>query len=141
MDSTNSIIGNAQNLTFQSTRALKVNAYSRDKLLFNKSKLESFSKLKNNWNGEGSVPIDGSVIAFVKEMLPDFDLQPEIFPTGRGGLQIEQYLSDDSFYEIEITVNEISAYIVNDEYEFEGTLQKEDLMKTVRRFYESSVVA
>ena len=71
----------------------------------NISLIEEYSLLQDNWNGYGALPIDKDVISTVKELLSTLIYQPDVFPTGRGGIQIEYQKTDDSYLEFEFFPN------------------------------------
>ena len=54
----------------------------------NYRKLNEFTKLQPNWDGYGGVPIDNDLIILVSNLLTDLMVQPELFPTGRGTIQL-----------------------------------------------------
>lgn len=94
--------------------------YSLDRLLQNKSIIKSLVNLEDDWNGYGGQPIDQELIERVDKILPQFEIQPQIFPTGRGSIQFDFFKDEDNFLEIEISSEEISVYkkIGDDEEEF-----------------------
>ncbi len=67
----------------------------------NISIIDDFSSLVENWNGYGALPINNDVISRVKEVLGTLFVQPEVFPTGRGGIQVEFQKTDNSYLEFE----------------------------------------
>lgn len=73
-------------------------------------RLNSFKNLKKGWDGYCAdvIPLDAIDRAF--SLLLDLHFQPEIFPTGRGSIQIEKYLDDDTFVEVEVSSDKIGIY-------------------------------
>ncbi|TRX45785.1 hypothetical protein FNH22_31415 [Fulvivirga sp. M361] len=127
------------NLVFQSTptstRFNDANRYSLDKLKHNKRVLRNLANLKSNWNGYGGESIDQDVIEKTEKMLSDLDYQPQIFPTGRGTIQIEYFKNDDNLIEIEISNEEIFVYKAQNGEEFEGSVEFDKLSEIITSFY------
>lgn len=71
----------------------------------NVSIIEDYSLLQDNWNGYGALQINKDVISTVNELLSTLIYQPDVFPTGRGGIQIEYQKTDDSYLEFEFFPN------------------------------------
>lgn len=86
-----------------STRFNDPERFSLDQLKNNKSRLRSFKDLRRGWNGYNGNPIDESIITIVENLLTALDYQPQIFPTGRGTLQLEWFLDENNQIEIEIS--------------------------------------
>lgn len=126
-------------LVFQSTptstRFNDANRYSLDALKRNKRILRNLANLKSNWNGYGGEPIDQDVIDRTEKMLSDLDYQPQIFPTGRGTIQIEYFKDDDNLIEIEISNEEIFVYKVQNGKDFEDSVEFDSLSKMITSFY------
>lgn len=98
-------------ITLEYTKEIK-NDYEKN-LIMNLSKLEMCGLLEDGWYMEGSLSIDKDVLDFVRNVLPSFSIQPEVFPNPNGTIQLEweKYYDrgkEDSFYlEIEITPNNL----------------------------------
>lgn len=126
-------------LVFQSTptstRFNNANRYSLDKLKHNKRVLRNLANLKSNWNRYGGEPIDQEVIDKTEKMLSDLDYQPQIFPTGRGTLQIEYFKNEDNLIEIEISNNEVFVYRIHNGEDFEGSVEFDNLSEMITSFY------
>lgn len=118
------------------TRILDNNAFSLDKLKMNKVKLKSFKLLPENWNNCEGEQIGDDVIEIANNILSSLTIQPQVFPTGGGGIQIEKYFSDDTFYEIEIGKDSISAYLVKGANEFENDVRKEEIVPLLSTFFQ-----
>lgn len=73
-------------------------------------KLASFARLEKGWNGYKGEAIPIEVITKVTQLLLDLSFQPNIFPTGRGSIQVEHYRDDDNFVELEVFEDNISVY-------------------------------
>lgn len=63
--------------------------------------IDELKRLKDNWNGYGAKKISIITIDNAKKILKNVILIPEIFPTGRGSIQIE-YHCDKKYLEIEV---------------------------------------
>lgn len=94
-----------------STNPIDKDKYSLEQLQNNFRRLNSFKFLNENWNGYNGKKIPDDVIEKVKSIITQLDYQPQIFPTGRASLQIEEQLDDSTFYEIEIESNSNFVYI------------------------------
>ena len=73
-------------------------------------KLASFARLKKGWNGYEGEAIPIEVITKVTKLLLDLSFQPNIFPTGRGSIQVEHYRNEEIFVELEVFEDNISVY-------------------------------
>lgn len=109
--------------------------FSLELLKLNKQRLESFKALSNNWNGYQGQPIHEGIIEYVNNILSELEYQPQIFPTGRGTLQLERYFDEDNFYEIEAFENEAYVYISKNGVESEKEISHEDITKVINEFY------
>jgi len=126
-------------LVFQSTptstRFNDANRYSLDRLKQNKRILRNLANLKSNWNGYGGKSIPQGVIDQKEKIISDLDYQPQIFPTGRGTIQIEYFKNDDNLLEIEISDEEVFVYKVENGEDFEGSVEFDNLSEMVTSFY------
>lgn len=110
-------------LTMEDEKEIEVQTLSEIQLNLNMSKLQLCQFLEDDWFMKGSYHIDKDIIDYVRNILPNFDIQPELFPNPNGTIQLEweKYYSrntEDSFYlEIEIATNNILHLylIVHDE--------------------------
>lgn len=131
-----STIGSFADFSFSSsTRFNDSKRFSLDKLLLNKQKLESFKTLQKNWNGYEGDEIKTGLIDIAEKIISKMEYQPQIFPTGRGSIQIEKYFDDNNLYEIEISDNEIFLYKVKNGVEIEKEISVVDLDKNIADFY------
>lgn len=112
---------------YSSTRINKANRFSLDRLKMNKMRLQSFIKLEKNWNGYNATAIDKETVLLVENIISSMDFQPNIFPTGRGSIQIEKFVNDDNLVEIEISNKEIFSYSIINGVENEGNITKDDI--------------
>lgn len=73
-----------------------------DKLTRNQERLNDIARLGSDWNGYGAGSFSAELIAEVRYIISNLKEQPEIFPTGRGSIQLEYHLPDESYLEFEI---------------------------------------
>ncbi len=74
-------------------------------------KIESFSSLEEDWNGYGAPAFSDHVIENAQNVLLNMSALPEIFPTGRGSIQMEYTLADGTYIEFEIFDNDTAAIL------------------------------
>lgn len=122
--------------TPNSTRFNNSERFSLEQFKINKRKLESLKKIKENWNGYGGQVISHTLIAKVISILSELDYQPQIFPTGRGTIQIEKYINNENLVEIEISENEIFAYQIKNGEEKESLVSVNEISKIISDIYE-----
>lgn len=107
-----------------------------NKLQENCEKLVKFSKFADNWDGYNAVKFTQNIITKVKNVIENLNYQPNIFPTGRGSIQLEYYKDDDNFLEIEVS-NSLSAnlfYSVNGKEE-EQIIDDNDIVSKLNELY------
>ncbi len=114
-----------------STRLGIGNRFSLDLLHLNLQRLESFKKLGGNWNGYEGDPIDIKLIDLAKEFITQLAFQPQVFPTGRGTIQVEKYFDENNFFEIELSQEFISIYKKRNSHESESEVAINELSKIV----------
>lgn len=119
----------------KSTRLLIKNAYSLDKLKMNIAKLNTFKNFKKDWDGYKGETIDSETLSLVEHILKSLTIQPQVFPTNRGTIQIEKYFNDSNFYEIEINGNDVFIYAMKGESEIEKYIEKEDIINFINTLY------
>lgn len=107
------------------------------KKIENTKKIESFLKYDNGWNSYSATKFDIDIILRAINLLPLFEKQPKVFPTGRSTVQFEFSLSRNRYYEIEIFKNNYQIYYEDDSgFEKEYIIETEsDLMKDFESFY------
>jgi hypothetical protein len=132
-----SINGNylTTNNQVKSTRLLNNNAYSLDRLKMNITKLNTFKSFQNNWDGYYGDKINNETILFTEHILKNLTIQPQVFPTNRGTIQIEKYFNDSNFYEVEINGNEVFIYAMKGENEIEKSMEKEEIINFINSLY------
>lgn len=108
--------------------------FSLDRLKQNKKIIRSLAALEEGWNGYGGRTIEPQLISQVESILPEFEIQPQIFPTGRGSIQLDFVKSEDVFLEVEISSTEIFAYRKSGEKEEELELDFSELILLANEF-------
>ena len=69
----------------------------------NMEKLSAIRSLKSGWNGNGAPAFSKSLIDRIGSLIDILDIQPEIFPTAMGTIQLEYDNSRKDHMEIEIS--------------------------------------
>lgn len=100
----------SQNQT--STVASVVDFAVVNKLGENFHKLYSYLDFSDGWNGYNGKKFSKKTIVRTLSILKRLQLQPQMFPTGRGSVQLEYHFDDDNLVEMEVSSNEIIAYWV-----------------------------
>lgn len=83
-----------------------------NKLGDNFHKLYSYLELPTGWNGYNGRKFSKKTIDRTLSILKNLRLQPQIFPTGRGSVQLEYHFDDDNLVEMEVSSDGITAYWV-----------------------------
>lgn len=70
----------------------------------NEKKLEIIRNLKNNWNYYGAKPISKEILNIASYLIKELIIQPKIFPTANGSIQLEYYdrMHPNKYLEFEI---------------------------------------
>ena len=118
-----------------STRFNDSQRHSLEQLKFNKRKLNAIKELKTGWNGYNGNEIKQEIISKLEGIISKLDYQPQIFPTGRGSVQIEKYLDDNNLVEIEISENEVFAYQVKNGEEIEKEISISEINEFISELY------
>lgn len=71
--------------------------------------LKQIQDLPKDWNGYGGAVISLNVIELARNIVMQLEYQPEIYPTGRGTIQMQYELSDKSYLEFEIYGDKIEV--------------------------------
>ena len=104
-------------------------------------RLSDIKDLEQDWDGEGTQPIPGSIIVKATEIVLELMHQPSIFPTGRNSIQLEFELSDGSYLEFEIFDDRITCMSVpHREYDKAtfrelGIAERDTIIDIVEEFY------
>lgn len=80
-----------------------------NKLGDNFYKLHHFLDFEKGWNGYDGKKFSKATIQRTMSLLKKLHIQPKLFPTGRGSVQLEYHINDDNLVEMEISSTEISA--------------------------------
>ena len=115
------------------------NAYYISAELFDSfSKINSFAKFKENWNGYGASPFSKNVLDNAKKAILKLNYQPEIFPVADGSIQFE-YDFNNSHMEMQIFEDYVETYITDaddNEKEFNDVFSVSRIKEIVDHFYE-----
>jgi hypothetical protein len=103
--------------------------YQLSKIRENLRKLDSFLQFGSNWHGYESQTFSKELISKVKSIIRALEYQPQVFPTGRGTIQLEKWVDDDNLVEIEISEDEIFAYKVISGEESESIISADKINK------------
>lgn len=70
----------------------------------NEKKLEIIRNLKNNWNYYGAKPITKEILNIASHLIKELIIQPKIFPTANGSIQLEYYdrIHPNKYLEFEV---------------------------------------
>jgi hypothetical protein len=107
----------------------------------NKERIISYSKLSENWNGNGAKAISKEVVEKALNLLDIhmIDRQPEIFPTARNSIQFE-YEDVDNYLEIEIFQDSYVVYKNYNEIEEENTVYDLSIIEEEIAAYHASLI-
>lgn len=106
--------------------------------MYNLKKLEEIASFQNNWNRNGAKAFSNQLISQVRNLIILLEIQPELFPTACGTIQLE-YDKDGAHLEIEINGDK-SAEVFSVKQTGEEELKKiqanvEEIDKVVKEFY------
>jgi len=106
----------------------------------NLNKLSSFAELEEGWDSEMGLPFSAEHIEKVKTIIKELPTQPQIFPTGRGSIQLE-YETDNQYLEFEIYEDKTAVLLMEgDRSVFEKIItnrEKDKIYNMVRKYIES----
>lgn len=71
----------------------------------NLKKLDHISALNDNWDGYGAEPLPERLIISAGELIRKLRIQPEIFPTADGTIQIEYEKDNGDYLEFQFSGN------------------------------------
>ncbi len=80
-----------------------ISARADDLKTHNLNKLGQIRSLRDNWNGNGAPALPKDVINRVEALISELVIQPEVFPTALGTIQLEYDNSRRDHMEIEIS--------------------------------------
>lgn len=105
----------------------------------NIEKLQSIRSLKKNWNGNGAPAMPSILVDIVEGLINMLVIQPEIFPTALGTIQLEYDNARRDHMEIEIGESELAEVFIvmfNGEELYESiAVNAEDINRRVGEFY------
>ena len=104
----------------------------------NLTKLTQIAMLNDNWDGYGAEPIPYSTLSMAKHLIHALHVQPEIFPTAAGTIQIEYEKDNGDYLEFQFTGEgacEVFRCIGNNEEYFHSLDNPEALNSIVEDFY------
>ncbi len=106
----------------------------------NIDRLSVFRSLKKGWNGNGAEAFDPALIDRVEKIIDQLSIQPEIFPSAAGTIELEYTNSRRDFMGIEIgscDTAEVFLVLYNGKEDFEEIqAEGKTIDSRVRRFYE-----
>ena len=83
---------------------MNINLNQADKKqTLNLKKLNVISKLHDNWNGYGAEPLQKKLIALTADLIRKLYIQPEIFPTADGTIQLEFEKDNGDYLEFQFS--------------------------------------
>ena len=103
-------------------------------------RISVFERLGDNWNGNGAKAFERKLIERVREIVGDLEIQPEIFPSAAGSIELEYGNSRRDFMGIGIGNDdkaEVFIVMYNSEEIFETIDATADAInERVKKFYE-----
>lgn len=106
----------------------------------NLDRLSVISELRDNWNGNGAAAFDKKLVKRVTDIVNHLDIQPEIFPSALGTIELEYDNSRKDFMSIEIGDGrkaEVFIVMYNGRELFESIEATANAInERVRKFYE-----
>lgn len=114
----------------------KVKYNYKDRQISNIDLLDSFLTLNDNWNGNGASKFDSDFINRVKAIVLKLEIDPKIYPTGRGSIQLEYEKKNGDYIEFEIFQNNtIKCFLIKDEIETEERIKANQINEYLLNFY------
>ncbi len=105
----------------------------------NLKKLKMIKGLKDGWNGNDAPAFSDLVIDNVCGIIEKIDIQPEVFPTALGSIQLEYDNSRRDHMEIEINDSDLAEIFIvkysGEEYFESIAATSEEINKRVGEFY------
>lgn len=111
-------------------------------LNYNLKKLDSFCSNKIDWASIGMSPFNLQFIEEIKFLVENLKMQPKIFPTGNGSIQLEYYdkSSPEKYLEFEIFSDRAEMFVVDSNGNERQEVIARDaqiINRAVEKFYES----
>ena len=103
--------------------------------------IKAISKLEKNWNFYGADAFPGSFVRWVRIVLMNIDIQPQVYPTAANSVQFEFEREDGAYLQFELHIKKsVSMYCdwgrpINDESITLPFFRVEDISETVDLFY------
>lgn len=114
-----------------------MNSYVKE---HNIEKICSIDSLKNNWNGNGAPAMSSILVDTVEALINKLVIQPEIFPTALGTIQLEYDNARRDHMEIEIGKSELAEVFIvktdGEELHDSIAVNAEDINSRVAEFYD-----
>ena len=104
----------------------------------NLEKLRQIAMLNDDWDGYGAEPIPYNTLSMAKHLIHALHVQPEIFPTASGTIQIEYEKDNGDYLEFQFTGEgacEVFRCIGNNEEYFRSLDNPEALNSIIEDFY------
>lgn len=79
----------------------------------NLNKLDAMASFSEDWNGYGAKGFSKEIIESSKRIIAHLPKQPEIFPTGRGTVQMEYHRQDGTYLEFEVCQNKVTVLFID----------------------------
>jgi hypothetical protein len=76
-------------------------------------KLEQLAQLKDHWNYGHALAFNPELIRLAQRLVALLPVQPEIFPTARGSIQLEYENERGEYLEFEVFINKIQVFKVD----------------------------
>lgn len=99
----------------------------------NLNKLEIIRRLKGDWNGNGAEVFPRTLVGKVVEIIDNLAIQPELFPTALGTIQLEYDNARQDHMEIEIGEGESAEVFIAS---YDGTERYETIEASFRAINE-----
>ena len=135
LSNTDSFSRDLRSKSNSSTRFNDLERYSLEQLKANKRKLRAIKRLEKGWNGYNGEAIDEKLISMVENLLSHLDYQPQVYPTGRGTIQIETYFDKNNFLEIEVSLEDAYLYQVKNRVELEKEIDISEINDIINDLY------
>lgn len=133
------------NYSIQGYNVYEENGFCIENVVMNEEKVKNLKKLdqiallEDGWNGSNAKAFEKQLISKARGIITALELQPEIFPTACGSVQIEYEKEDGSYLEIEINSDDIwEVFEINKDGEekyFSIVADIEAINKVVNSFY------
>lgn len=107
--------------------------------IHNLKKIDQISCLEDGWNGNKAKAFESQLLTEMRSIITVLRIQPELFPTACGSLQLEYEKEDGSYLEIEATLEDTwEVFEIDDngdETYFSIHADIDSIIKLVDNFY------